>query len=84
MQTFTVVYRTGNFRNPVWKSTFPYDVEQDAERTKRQMEMTGTKALIYPTDELARVGMPKGWEPQQEFFTEEIRLMEDPKKGELL
>jgi len=73
MQTFTVVYRTGNFRNPVWKSTFPFDVRQDAERTQRQMTMAGTKALIYTLEELEKNGLPHGWEPQQEFFTDEVK-----------
>jgi len=65
MSSFVVVYRTGSFKNPKWKSTFPFNVRQDAERTKRQMEMAGTKALIYDTEELKKVGLPEGWEPQQ-------------------
>jgi len=76
MDTFIVVYRTGGSKNPVWKATFPYDVLQDAERTQRQMEMTGTKALIYTPEELERLGLPQGWEPQQELFTDEVKPIE--------
>jgi len=78
MKTYTVVYRTGGFRNPVWKSTFPYNVRQDAERTQKQMQMSGTKALIYTLEELEKNGLPHGWEPQQEFFTDEVKPIAEP------
>ncbi len=65
MLTYTVVYRTGGTKNPEWKATIAFDVLQDAERTKRQIEMAGRKAIIFPTEELEKVGLPQGWEPQQ-------------------
>jgi len=73
METFTVVYRTGGFKNAVWKPTLPFNVLQDAERTQRQIQETGSKALIYPTDELLKVGLPQGWEPQQVMKLDKIR-----------
>jgi len=65
MQTFTVVYRTGGFTNPIWTPTMAFDVLQDAERTQRQIKQAGREALIYETAELDRVGLPQGWEAQQ-------------------
>jgi len=67
MEAFTVVYRTGTIKNPVWKSTIAYTVRQDAERTQRQIKMTGTPALIYTLEELEKIGLPKGWELQEAF-----------------
>jgi len=64
MKTFTVVYRTGTFKKPLWKPTIPFNLLQDAKRTQRQIEETGSKALIYPTDVFLKVGLPEGWEPQ--------------------
>jgi len=78
MQTFTVVYRTGGFNNPKWTPTIAFEVLQDAERTQRQIKMAGREAIIYPTEELEKVGLPQGWEPQQKLFTTQIKSIQDP------
>ena len=66
MKTFTVVYRTGGKENTVWKRSLPFTVRQDAERTKRQIEMAGRKALLFDTDQLNNRGMPEGWDNSYE------------------
>jgi len=61
-KTFTIAYRTGDKKNTVWKKSNPFEVFQDAQREKRQIEMTGQKALIFDTVLLNSIGLPTGWD----------------------
>jgi len=78
METYTVVYRTGGFKNPKWTPTLAFNALQDAESTQRQIKMGGREAIIYTTAELEKIGIPQGWEPQQKLFTEEVQPVEEP------